>query len=136
MKRSGIQRKTPMPPGQGFRSKPASNKAPGQKSAMKSRGPKMTPIRKSAKGEACTLRFPCCNGDKDTVVWCHSNQYADGKGAGLKARDEEGCYGCFACHTFLDGGYAGKMPRSLVEKYFDLARTESQAILKRKGLMA
>lgn len=95
----------------------------------------MTPIRKSAKGEECTLRFPCCNRRTDTTVWCHSNHYADGKGAGLKARDEEGAYGCHACHSFLDGGYAGHMHRTLVDKYFDLARTESQAILKRKGLM-
>jgi hypothetical protein len=110
--------------------KPAPERKP-----MKSRGPRMTPIRKSAKGEECTLRFPCCRGDSSTVVWCHSNAYQDGKGAGLKARDEEGCYGCHACHTFLDGGYAGHMHRSLVDKYFDLARTESQKILKKKGLI-
>lgn len=109
--------------------------APANKKTLKSRGPKMTPIRKSAKGEPCTLRFPCCSGDAATTVWCHSNHYADGKGAGLKARDEEGAYGCHTCHAFLDGGYAGHMPRTLVDKYFDLARTESQAILKRKGLM-
>ncbi len=54
---------------------------------------------------------------------------------GLKARDEEGCYGCSACHAWLDGGYAEKMPRSLVDKYFDLARNESQEILKIEGLM-
>lgn len=109
--------------------------APAKKAKLKSMRPKMTPIRKSAKGEACTLRFPCCCGDLDTVVWCHSNHSADGKGAGLKARDEEGAYGCHTCHAWLDGGYASHMPRSLVDKYFDLARTESQAILRRKGLM-
>lgn len=54
---------------------------------------------------------------------------------GIKARDEEGCYACAPCHSWLDGGYANHMPRTLVDKYFDLARTESQAILKRKGLM-
>jgi len=122
-----------------FKPKPAAtSKTPtprAKRSTLKQKGPKMTPIRKSAKGEECTLRFPCCTRGTDTTVWCHSNHYADGKGAGLKARDEEGAYGCYACHTFLDGGYAGHMHRSLVDKYFDLARTESQAILKRKGLM-
>ncbi len=102
---------------------------------MKPKRPKMTPIRASARGEQCTLRFPCCNFNPETTVWCHSNSHKDGKGAGLKARDEEGCYGCFACHAFLDGGYAGTIPRTLVDVYFDLARTESQAILRRKGLL-
>jgi len=129
MKRSAPMTRT------AFVSKPAASGKPAPRSKLKSKGPKMTPIRKSAKGEECTLRFPCCNGRTDTTVWCHSNHSVDGKGAGLKARDVEGAYGCFACHTFLDGGYAGHMPRSLVDKYFDLARTESQAILKRKGLM-
>jgi len=117
-----------------YKAEPKPAKGP-KRSTLKSRGPKMTPIRKSAQGEECTLRFPCCNHRNDTTVWCHSNRYEDGKGAGLKARDEEGAYGCFACHSFLDGGYAGHMARSLVDKYFDLARTESQRILKRKGLM-
>lgn len=109
--------------------------APAPKATMKRSKPKVTPIRKSAKGEDCTLRFPCCCGDRDTVVWCHSNHAIDGKGAGLKARDVEGAYGCHTCHSWLDGGYAGHMPRSLVDKYFDLARAESQGILKRKGLL-
>lgn len=112
--------------------KPA--KGPRRKGLKRNR-PKMTPIRKSAKGEACTLRFPCCNGDPATTVWCHSNRAEDGKGMGIKARDEEGCYGCATCHSWLDGGYAGKMPRSLVDKYFDLARHESQTALRHKGLL-
>lgn len=104
---------------------------------MKSSKPKMTPIRKSARGQECLLRFPgICNHDNDTVVWCHSNSHKDGKGGGLKARDEEGCYGCYACHAWLDGGYAGKMTRARVDQYFDVARMLSQQILKTKGLLA
>lgn len=108
----------------------------GAKKRMKSSRPKTTPIRKSARDEQCTLRFPCCNGDPATTVWCHSNRAEDGKGMGIKARDEEGCYGCSACHAFLDGGYAyGGMARGAVNHYFDLARAASQAILRTKGLM-
>lgn len=110
--------------------------APARKAALKAKKPKMTPIRKSARGEECTLRFPgICNGDTQTTVWCHSNRAEDGKGMGLKARDEEGCYGCSACHAWLDGGYAGHMPRSTVDVFFDLARGFSQQILRQKGLM-
>ncbi|WP_229508975.1 nuclease domain-containing protein [Massilia sp. CCM 8734] len=113
----------------------AERKAPARKAAMKKSRPKMMPIRKSAEGEACTLRFPCCCGDPATTVWAHSNSHKDGKGMGIKARDEEGCYACVTCHSWLDGGYAGSMPRSLVDRYFDLARHESQGVLRSKGLM-
>lgn len=102
---------------------------------LKSKAPKMTPIRASARGEECTLRFPCCSFDPASTVWCHSNRAEDGKGMGIKARDEEGAYGCGKCHAWLDGGYAGHMPRSLVDVYFDIARAQSQKILQRKGLM-
>lgn len=103
---------------------------------MKSTRPKMTPIRKSARGEACTLRFPgICNRNPETTAWCHSNSLADGKGMGIKARDEEGCYGCSDCHAWLDGGYAGKVERSVVDERFDCARAESREILKAKGLL-
>jgi len=138
MKRTAIQRKTPMLRTSAIGVLGAASvqrKAPARKAAMKAKRPKMTPIRASARGEACTLRLPVCNGNRETTVWCHSNRAEDGKGMGIKARDEEGCYGCSACHAFLDGGYAGKMPRSLLDTYFDLARAESQKILKQKGLM-
>lgn len=128
MKRSPMKRSAPLKNG-------TKKSAPAPRARMKSKALKMTPIRASARGETCTLRLPVCNGNNETTVWCHSNRAEDGKGMGIKARDEEGCYGCSACHAFLDGGYAGKMPRSLVDKYFDLARTESQAKLKQKGLM-
>lgn len=105
------------------------------KRGMKPSRPKMTPIRASANGEQCTLRFPCCNFNPETTVWCHSNRAEDGKGMGIKARDEEGCYGCSACHAFLDGGYAGHMPRGMVNVHFDIARVISQNMLRQKGLL-
>ena len=104
---------------------------------MKISKPKTTLIRQSAKGEDCSLRFDCCNFDTSTTVWCHSNNYVDGKGMGIKARDEEGCYGCSACHAFYDGGYAvtKKWTRERVESFFNRARKSSQDILRIKGLM-
>jgi hypothetical protein len=100
------------------------------------RRPATSAIRQSARGESCTLGFPCCNGDIATVVWCHSNRLEDGKGMGLKARDEEGCYGCSSCHAFLDGGYvSADWERAVVEMYFDHARSVSQQRLYAKGLL-
>jgi len=125
-----MKRSQPLKPGTGFlRSKTRMKSASlrierdvdvasvkvAAKVRMKSRGPKMTPIRASAKDEQCTLRFPCCNFDPATTVWAHSNRAEDGKGMGIKARDQEGCYACSACHSWLDGGYARHMPRPLVD---------------------
>lgn len=145
-----LQRKTPMSRGSGFKT-PATGAgllrveqrliksamtAKTRKPLKKSR-PKSTPIRNSARGQECTLRFDgICNHNPETTVWCHSNRLADGKGMGLKAPDEQGCYGCSDCHAWLDGGYAASGAiRELVDARFDVARKESQEILKAKGLM-
>jgi len=133
MRRTELKRSTSQLARNGFKAKQkVPDSAPKR---LKAKRKPLTKIQKSAKGQPCTLRLPVCNFDPATTVWCHSNSYSDGKGMGLKARDEEGCYGCFACHAFLDGGYAGRMPRSLLDTYFDLARAESQQILKTMGLM-
>lgn len=107
-------------------------------SRMKSRGPKMTPIRKSAKGEECQIRLPgVCNFDPATTVLCHSNEQADGKGMGLKASDQNAAYGCAACHDTVDG----RRPRpdgmsyELMLSMFREAIAQTQRILKRKGLL-
>lgn len=102
---------------------------------LKLRGPKMTPIRKSAKGEECTLRFPfgICNYDTSTTVLCHEN----GAGAGMKSLDEEGVYGCYACHMVLDGQAprpAG-FTRELMLTLFKTANEQTRRILVRKGLL-
>ncbi|MDQ1921657.1 nuclease domain-containing protein [Massilia pseudoviolaceinigra] len=135
LKRTAFKQKAPSTSTGILRVAAAERKVPARKAAMKKSRPKMTPIRKSANGEACTLRFPCCCGDPATTVWAHSNSHKDGKGMGIKARDEEGCYACLTCHSWLDGGYAGSMPRAMVDRYFHLARHESQGILRAKGLM-
>lgn len=110
-----------------------------RRSPMKPSRPKSSPIRKSARGEDCTLVIAgVCNYNPETVVWAHSNSMADGKGMGIKARDPEGCYACSACHAWLDGGWTQTRhtTREIVDGIFDVARKASQAILKRKGLIA
>jgi len=124
---------------------PLKRKPLGQRSSilkstkrMKSRGPKMTPIRKAARGQECTLQLlGVCNGDSSTVVLCHSNRLADGKGMGLKAPDTAACFGCSACHDVLDG----RVPRpSWMTKYdvdaaFDFAVLRTRETLRARGLM-
>lgn len=102
---------------------------------MKSSRPASTAIRRSARDEECTLRFPfgICNYDTATTVLCHEN----GAGAGMKSADEDGAYGCYACHMILDG----QMPRpegftrELMLALFAEGNAQTCRILKRKGLM-
>ena len=48
--------------------------APVRKTKMKSSRPRMTPIRRAARGQGCTLQLPgICNHACDTTVLCHSN---------------------------------------------------------------
>ncbi len=98
----------------------------------------MSKIRRSARGEDCTINLPgICNYNPETVVWCHSNRYEHGKGMGLKAKDEHGAYGCSECHATYDR--QRKRPETLslenVEDAFTMAMTKSRQILKDKGLI-
>lgn len=108
------------------------------KRPMKSKSPKSTPIRQSARGEECTLLIPgVCNHNSETVVWAHSNSHDHGKGLGIKAKDEYGCYACSSCHAVLDG----QAPRpdgwskDDLNVYFESAMYRSRSILRDKGLL-
>jgi len=146
MKRTQMQRKTPLrtktPMQRTGTLRAASATMKGTRTPrtrLKASGPKMTPIRRSARGEACTMLIPgICNGDPSTTVLCHSNRLADGKGMGLKAPDTEACYGCSACHDVLDGRrpLPSWLTREVLDKAFDRARAHTQKKLKEKGLMA
>lgn len=105
---------------------------------IKNSKPKMTAIRKSARNQECTLRFPgVCNFDISTTVLCHSNLVADGKGLSIKAPDTAAAYGCSACHDVLDG----RRPRppglgyELMIRLFKDAVDHTHRILKRLGLL-
>lgn len=113
---------------------------PGQfaRKPMKSTRPKMTPIRRAARGQDCMLQIlGVCNGDSSTVVLCHSNSLADGKGMGLKAPDTAACFGCSDCHDVLDGRRPRPdgMTAADVERNFRYAVDRTHEILRAKGLM-
>ena len=111
MKRSPMpQRSAPMPskrPGKRRRGD-SDNEAVATKAKalkpLKSRStrPKMTPARKSAKGQDCTLCLPGCRNDTETVVLCHLRMFGGG-GMGYKPPDSEAVYGCDHCHSLIDG---------------------------------
>lgn len=75
----------------------------------------------TARGMPCTLQIPgVCLGaaGRATVVSCHSNRQADGKGMGFKASDAETVFGCAACHRALDQG----LQRDRLQWYWERAR--------------
>lgn len=105
---------------------------------MKSRGPKMTPIRRAARNQECQLQIlGVCNGDPATTVLCHSNELADGKGMGLKAPDSEACFGCSSCHDVLDGRAPRPAGMTLddMRRLFAYARERTHSILRTMGLL-
>jgi hypothetical protein len=78
-------------------------RASSGRSTLKSKAPKQSKIRLSAKDEQCLVRvLGVCNGNSATVVLAHLN----GAGVGMKSPDWQAAYACSACHEFLDGGYA------------------------------
>jgi Putative nuclease YbcO len=97
---------------------------------------KTTPIRKSAKGEDCTLRVPgVCNFNPDTTVLCHAPY--PGRG-GTRSADHFAAYGCSDCHDYMDmrsrrlevAGIAGSR-----ESLWLSAIHETQKKLIEKGLI-
>lgn len=59
-------------------------------------------IRDSARGQACAVQSPFCNGNPETTVFAHYGEPGE-KGMGLKPDDTSGAYACSACHDWLDG---------------------------------
>lgn len=93
-------------------------------------------IRDSARGEACTIRVPGCNGGGETTVWCHLPEAVAGRGLGLKGIDILGAYGCNHCHDVVDR--RAPRPARLTEQdvalAFYRAMARSLVRLRQKGL--
>ncbi len=131
MQRSSIKRRVPVA------GKPKAKKA-GAPAMRKCARPKMTPIRKAARGQDCTLRIPdVCNWNVETTVLCHSNSIEDGKGWGIKAPDTKAAFGCSSCHDVLDGR-APRPPGMTLEDLLEIFRRgmdATHAILRGMNLM-
>jgi len=89
-------------------------------------------ILKAAEGEDCTMHSPMCNGDRATVVFCHSNMQVHGKGRGLKSQDIFGFFGCSGCHRYYDQSDATKEEK---EWYFWRAMSRTWLRLLQTGVL-
>lgn len=72
-----------------------------KRSPMKSNGPKMTALRRAARGQECTLRLPGCLGGTDTVVLAHIRRFGMG-GMGIKPPDWCAVFACAHCHAIQE----------------------------------
>jgi hypothetical protein len=62
----------------------------------------MTPLRKSAQGEGCTIqKVGVCNNDPSTVVLVHLRWLGD-CGASIKPTDLQAVHGCSECNRWTD----------------------------------
>lgn len=85
------------PLGQKGQSKPKKASKPMRKVSDR-KAKESHPLRRSAKGEACTLRIPgVCKNDTSAVVLCHVNGVLL-KSNNSKQVDMHAFYGCSACH--------------------------------------
>lgn len=90
-------------------------------------------IRKSAKGEGCTLRIPgVCNGNNETTVFAH---LPGNKGTGTKNHDLFGVYCCSDCHDWIDGRSSKAADPCNLEEEMLRALEETQLRLYQKDLI-
>ena len=80
---------------------PMGLKGEKQPKAKRQRAEHSGAVRKSAKGEECSLRLPCCARDPATTIFAHLRLFGAG-GTGLKPADFAGIYACHLCHDALD----------------------------------
>jgi len=59
-------------------------------------------LRKDARGRACLVRLPGCDGGGDTTVLAHY-RLAGTCGMGMKPDDEQAAECCAKCHDIADG---------------------------------
>ncbi|WP_408588781.1 nuclease domain-containing protein [Paraburkholderia tropica] len=131
MKRTGFKRKEPKP----FALTP--RKSLERHAAIRRRVKKPTVAEGSkylaaCRNEPCYLRVPgVCrrNPNDETVVPCHENSLAAGKGMGLKSNHARTVPGCFWCHSWLDQGSA---PREKKQVTFSQAYLEWSPVRARK----
>lgn len=101
----------------------------------------MSAITESARGEYCSIRIVgACKHIPETVVWCHANGSAAGKGVGWKSPDILGAYGCAACHDLYDrrrykDDDGQVIPRADIELAFWQGHARSVLRLIEKGIV-
>jgi len=91
----------------------------------------MSKIRKSAKGEDCSLRLVPCSSNETTVL-AHIGRV---RGVGIKCNDIHAVYACSNCHDVIDGRVNHNFTREELAYEVLRALEETQLKLIDKGLI-
>lgn len=124
LKRKKLLQRTAFAPRQGgsslLRTTPLRS-VPFKRKARKKRPWHNKKMLDACRGQICYLQVPgvCPRRDpEETIVPCHSNFSAHGKGGARKADDKFTVPGCFCCHAWLDTSGA---PIEQKRAVFDIA---------------
>lgn len=81
----------------------------------------MSKLRKSARGQQCTLRLTGCNYNPETTVLAHIriNRFC---GIGMKPPDYMGVFACSNCHDKIDGRVKSD------DTYKDILRAQNETL--------
>jgi hypothetical protein len=60
-------------------------------------------LTEAARGRACTVRLPGCDGGGDTTVAAHFRSQRLGAGMAIKPADLFIAFACDPCHSAIDG---------------------------------
>lgn len=109
---------------------------PKERKALKSRParPKMTPARKSAEKQDCTLLLPGCPNATETTVLAHLRMFGDG-GTGLKPPDHIAVYSDMHCHDMIDGRAVCPVAEPELYEYLIRALIRTHRIMRAKGIL-
>ena len=76
-------------------------------------------LRSYARGKPCKIMLPGYTHDPMTTVLCHM-RLAGVTGAGLKAPDPLGAWGCFDCHRVTEGAQLTAEEKELDRDWVEL----------------
>lgn len=88
-------------------------------------------IRKSARGEDCSLRLGMCS-SPETVILAHIGR---NRGMGIKCSDYFAVYACSNCHDIIDGRVNSSFSKLELNSEKLRALEETQGKLMNKGLL-
>jgi hypothetical protein len=93
----------------------------------------MANLREEARGRDCQLRIPViCNFNPETTVLAHY-RLAGTCGGGMKPSDEQGAWGCSACHDAIDSRTKTEYTRDELRLMHAEGVFRTQAILRSEG---
>ena len=91
-------------------------------------------LRDSAKDCPHCMGCGLQNNSRDLLCLAHSNLQEDGKGRGLKARDDKGAIVCDTCHKIIDG-QIGNLTREQSQAFHHRAHVKTVKWWRKVGLI-